>query len=103
VQGLVRLRGPGARAAARRPCQRHRRPDGRVDSPATRGRVPPGTPARATCCATAMRFTGARSQVESRPWGSTKSRRRLGRLGRIRTWNGSSAPFVASASTIWWC
>ena len=35
--------------------------------------------------------------------GSTKSRRRLGRLGRIRTWNALSGPCVASASTISSC
>jgi Luciferase-like monooxygenase/IstB-like ATP binding protein len=40
VQGLVRLRGPGARAATRRPHQRHRCPHGSVDGPATRGGVP---------------------------------------------------------------
>jgi putative transposase len=30
-----------------------------------------------------MRSTGSRSRGERSPWGSTKSRRRLGRLGRI--------------------
>jgi hypothetical protein len=39
---------------------------------------------------------------EPRPWGSTKSRRRLGLLGRIPTWNGSSAPSAASVSTTSW-
>ena len=31
------------------------------------------------------------------------SRRRLGPLGRIRTWSASSGPCAASASTTWWC
>jgi putative transposase len=35
VQGLVRLRGPGARAAARPSHQRHRHPHGPVDGAAT--------------------------------------------------------------------
>ena len=46
---------------------------------------------------------GVRSRAESSPWGSTKSRRPRGPLGRIRTWNASSAPSAASASTTWWC
>ena len=33
VQGVVRLRGPGARPATRRPRQRHRLPHGPVDGP----------------------------------------------------------------------
>ena len=56
-----------------------------------------------TCCATAMRSTGSRSRGVSRPWGSMKSRQRLGLLGRIPTWNGSSVPSAASASTTLWC
>ena len=40
VQGLGRLRGLGARAAARRPHQCHRRPHRPMDGPATRGGVP---------------------------------------------------------------
>jgi site-specific DNA recombinase len=42
VQGLVRFRGPGARAAARPSYQRHRHPHGPVDGAATRGGVPLG-------------------------------------------------------------
>jgi hypothetical protein len=63
----------------------------------------PGRPPRDTFCATAMRCTGSRARAAPRPWGSMKSRRRLGRLGRIRTWNVSSAPAAASASTTSWC
>jgi hypothetical protein len=58
---------------------------------------------RATSCATVMQSTGSCSQAEPRPWGSTKSRRRPGPLGRIRTWNTSSEPSAASASIIWSC
>ena len=72
------------------------RPSGR---PSNSWRRSPGRPPRDTSCATAMRSTGSCSRAESRPWGSTKSRRRLGRLGRIRTWNASSGPCAASAST----
>ncbi len=46
---------------------------------------------------------GVAFSAAPRPWGSMKSRRRLGRLGRIPTWNVSSAPSAASASTTWWC
>jgi hypothetical protein len=54
VQGVVRLRGPGARSATRRPHQRHRRPHGPVDRQPTRGGVPLGDgpaipPARPRC------------------------------------------------------
>ena len=59
----------------------------------------PGRLPRDTSCAIAMRCTGSRSRGARSPWGSTKSRRRLGRLGRIRTWNVSSAPSAASVST----
>jgi putative transposase len=66
-------------------------------------RPAPGRLPRATSCAIAMRSTGSRSRAASRPWGSMKSRRRLGPLGRLPTWNGSSAPSAASASTTLWC
>jgi putative transposase len=72
------------------------RPSGR---PSNSWRSSPGRLRRATSCAIAMRCTGARSRAASRPWGSMKSRRRLDPLGRIPTWNGSSAPSAASAST----
>ena len=42
--------------------------------------------------------TGSRSPAESKPSGSSKSRRRLGLLGRIPMSNASSAPCAASAS-----
>ena len=77
-----------------------RPPSGR---PSNSWRRSPGRRPRATSCATAMRSTGSCSRAEPRPWGSTKSRRRLGRLGRIRTWNASSGPCAASASTTSWC
>ena len=35
--------------------------------------------------------------------GIREVRRRRGRPGRIRTWNGSSAPSAASVSTTSWC
>ena len=63
----------------------------------------PGGLPRDTSCAIAMRCTGSRSRGARSPLGSTKSRRRLGRLGRIRTWNVSSAPSAASVSTMWRC
>jgi putative transposase len=67
--------------------------------PSNSWRRSPGRRPHATSCATAMRSTGSCSRVEPRPWGSTKSRRRLGRLGRIRTWNASSGRCAASAPT----
>ena len=63
----------------------------------------PGRPPRDTSCAIAIRSTGSRSRGERSPWGSMKSRRRLGRLGRIRTWSASLGPCAASASTTSWC
>jgi putative transposase len=72
-------------------------------TPSNSWRPAPGRLPRDTSCAIAMRCTGSRSRNERSPWGSPKSRRRLGRLGRIRTWNGSSAPSAASVSTTSWC
>ena len=46
---------------------------------------------------------GAAFSSRVRPWGSMRSRWPLGPRGRIPTWNVSSAPSAASASTTSWC
>ena len=62
VQGLVRLRGPGARPATRRAHQRHRRPHGPWTAQQLVEAFPWETAPRYSC-ATAMRSTGSCSRA----------------------------------------
>ena len=101
VQGLVRLRDPGASSATRGPFQCDRRPHGPVDGHQLVEACP---------WETAPRYL---LRDRDGVYGVEFSNRGQGmgicdvktapRLGRIRTWNGSSAPSAASASTTSWC
>ena len=72
VQGVVRLRGPGARTGDASSTSTSPTPPPPSGRPSNSWRRSRGTPPRATSCATAMRSTGSCSRAESRPWGSVE-------------------------------